>query len=75
MAITYEFVELIKKELQESMDRRIHRSDILNPLPSDKIINMTNLKAFADDKLVVATMKISLFDRAENTMGKGKKCW
>ena len=72
MAITYEFVELIKKELQESMDRRIDRSDILNPLQNDKIINMTNLKAFADDKLDVATMNISLFDRVENTVGKGK---
>ena len=32
----------------------------------------TKLKAFADDKLKVAKMTIFLFDRAENTVGKGK---
>ena len=33
---------------------------------------MTKLKAFADNKLDVAKMKISLFDRVENTVGKGE---
>ena len=33
---------------------------------------MTKLKAFADDKLNVAKMKISLIDRVENTVGKGE---
>ena len=33
---------------------------------------MTKLKAFADNKLNVATMAISLFDRVENTVGKGE---
>ena len=33
---------------------------------------MTKLKAFADDKLNVAKMTISLFDRVENTVGKGE---
>ena len=31
---------------------------------------MTELKAFADDKLNVAKMTISLCDRVENTVGK-----
>ena len=31
---------------------------------------MTKLKAFADDKLNVAKVMISLFDREENTVGK-----
>ena len=33
---------------------------------------MTKLKAFADAKLKVAEMTIVLFDRAENTVGKGE---
>ena len=33
---------------------------------------MTKLKAFADDKLNVAKMTISLFDRVENTVGRGE---
>ena len=36
----------------------------INPLPNDKILDMTNLKAFADDKLNV--------DRVENTEGNGE---
>ena len=32
----------------------------------------TKLKAFAYDKLIVATMVISLLDRVENTVGKGE---
>ena len=31
---------------------------------------MTKLKAFADDKLNVTKMTISLFERVENTVGK-----
>ena len=33
---------------------------------------MTKLKAFADDKLYVAKVMIYLFDRVENTVGKGE---
>ena len=45
---------------------------MINSLPNDKILDMTKLKAFADDKLNVATIMISLFDRVENTVGKGE---
>ena len=38
-----------------------------NHLLNNKILDMTKLKAFADDKLNIAKMMISLFDRAENT--------
>ena len=41
----------------------------LNPFPHDKILDKTKLKAFADDKL---KMIISVFDRAENIVGKGE---
>ena len=33
---------------------------------------MTKLKAFADDKLNVPEMKISIYDRVENMVGKGE---
>ena len=41
------------------------------PFTKDKILDVTKLKAFADDKLNDAKM-ISLFDRVENTVGKGE---
>ena len=45
---------------------------LISPLPNDKILELTELKAFADDKLNVARITISLFDRVENTVGKGE---
>ena len=42
-----------------------------NPFPND-ILDMIKLKAFADDKLNIAKMPISPFDRAENIVGKGE---
>ena len=45
---------------------------IVNSLPNDKILDMTKLKAFADDNLNIAIMTISLLDRVENTVGKGE---
>ena len=42
----------------------------INSLPNDKILDVTKLKAFAEDKLNVARMMISLLDRVENTVGK-----
>ena len=43
-----------------------------NPFPHDKILDQTKLKAFADDKLNVTKMIISVFDRVENIAGKGE---
>ena len=43
----------------------------INPLPNDKVLDMTKLKVFADDKLNVARM-IPLLDRVENTVRKGE---
>ena len=51
----------------------IYRSDnYVNPLPDDKILDQTKLKAFADDKLNATKMIISVFDRVENIVGKGE---
>ena len=44
----------------------------LNPLPNHQILDMTKLKAFAEDKLKVDKMTISFLDRVENTEGKGQ---
>ena len=44
----------------------------INSLPNDKIWGLTKFKAFADDNFNVAKMMISLFDRVENTVGKGE---
>ena len=45
---------------------------LVNSLPKDKILDETKLKAFADDKINVAWMMISVFDRVENFVGKGE---
>ena len=37
-------------------------TNLLNPFPNDRILNMTKLKAFTDDKLNIAKMMIYLFD-------------
>ena len=36
---------------------------------------MTKLKAIADDKIIVAQMMISVFDRVENIVGKGENAF
>ena len=43
-----------------------------NPFQHDKILDQTKLKAFADDKLNVTKIIISVFDRVENIVGKGE---
>ena len=48
--------------------------DRVNPVPNDKSLDVTKLKAFAYNKIKVAKMIIwiSVFDRVENTVGKGE---
>ena len=45
---------------------------LVNPFPNDRILDMTKLKAFADDKLNVAKMMNHLLNWKENTVGKEK---
>ena len=40
----------------------------VNFIPNDKILAWSKLKTFADDKLDVVKMVISLFDSLENTV-------
>ena len=44
----------------------------INSLPNDKILDWSKLKAFADDKLKVAKIIISVYDSVENIVGKGE---
>ena len=45
---------------------------MLLTLPDDKILDVTKLKAFADDRINEAQVMISVFDRVENIVGKGE---
>ena len=42
----------------------------IKPLPNDKFVGVTKLKASVGDKLNAAKMTISPLDRVENTVGK-----
>ena len=44
----------------------------LNSLPTDIFLDWSNLKAFADDKVNVAEIIISLSNRVENIVGIGE---
>ena len=41
-------------------------------LPKRKILALSKLKVFKDDKLKVDKMVVSVFDREENIVGKGE---
>ena len=45
---------------------------LVNPFPYNKILDQTKSKAFADDKLNITKMIISVFDKVENIVGKGE---
>ena len=45
---------------------------LFHSFPHDNILDQTKLKAFADDKLNVTKMIISVFDRVENIVRKGE---
>ena len=44
---------------------------IKNPLPNDKFLDQTGFKAFADTRLNVAKMVISVYGRVQIIVGKG----
>ena len=44
----------------------------INSLPNDKIVDVTKLKSFADNKMNKAQKMISVFHRVENSVGKGE---
>ena len=44
----------------------------VNTLPNDKSLNLSKLKAYADEKLNILQMIEFVFDRIENIVGKGE---
>ena len=50
----------------------IYNISQIDPLRNDKILDVTKLKALADDKLNVTKMTISLCGRVENALVKGE---
>ena len=63
---------IVQVTLQSLQSRGTVHTSYFNPFPYDKILDHTKLKAFADDKLNVTKMIISVFDRVENIVGKGE---
>ena len=56
-------------DFQKSLWSELHR---VNPFPDDTNLTLSKLKVFADDKINVTQMIISVFDREENIVGKGE---
>ena len=44
----------------------------VNPLPNNNFLDLVKFRAFTDDKVNAAKIKISVFDREENILGKGE---
>ena len=44
----------------------------VNSLPNDKILDMTKVKAFADNEINEVQVMISVFDRVENIVEQGE---
>ena len=62
---------LLVPQCFQSFSRHISSFECyLNSLPNNKILKVTKLKAFVDNKLNVAKMMISPLDRVENTERK-----
>ena len=53
----------------------LYCSPMINALPDDKILALSKLKAFTDNRSY-ATQNIKfIFHNTENIVGKGEKCW
>ena len=48
---------------------------LFKPLTNGKILDLTKLKAFADDRFNIAKLRISLFAQSRKHCGKRRKCW
>ena len=60
------------KSLVQTRAAVLHSQIWLDSLPHDKIFHQSKLKVFADYKLKVTKMIMSVFDRVENIVGKGE---
>ena len=49
---------------------------LIDSLPNNKIVDWSNLKAFADDKInVTEKLKFTCFEKHRKHHGKWRKCW
>ena len=62
---------MLKKKGRNGINWLKH-SWYFNPLPNDKILDVTKWKAFADDILNFITTMIPLLERVENAVEKGE---
>ena len=46
-----------------------------NPLPNDKILDLSKLKAVVYNKIKVTEKLKMILGRTENIVGKRRKCW
>ena len=78
-----EKIQIIMEIIMKNIDKKfiiiftwysiqIKAAVVFNPFPHDRSLDQTKLKAFADDKLNITKIIISVFDRVENMVGKGE---
>ena len=75
LALTFHFKCTLKKlsSVCLNLDQsKICLSGNALTLSNDKVLDSTKFKAFADKKINVAKMRISISDRLENIVGKGE---
>ena len=69
-----------ERKKKESINRKFENGCVImckiaqnfNSLPNNEILESIKLKAFAGNKINMAKMMISVFDKIENIVGKGK---
>ena len=57
--------------MSDSCGLTLPRELLLNPLPNNKLLPLTKLKEFADDKINVVQKLKFVLGRTENNAGKG----
>ena len=62
--------KLDRSEICHSLEGLRNTSHSINPLPNDKILLQSKLKAFADNKLKVIQLAKFVMDKIENIVGK-----
>ena len=65
------FPQFFPKGLFFNVLKRVYMEERVNSLTNNKILGVSKLKAFVDNKINVAQMMIPVFDRIENIVGKG----
>ena len=74
--ITEITLEMALNTIQSIQSREVlqSRHQAINTSPDDKVLALSKLKAFADDRLDVTQNIMFVFHREEHIMGKGEKC-